>query len=208
VIIVEDQPGTREWLIDATSEVLASYKLYQAETCEQAMSVFSKYCIDLAIIDVNLPDGSGLALLKSLKYQQPNACFTMVITDSDSQKLFLFLQDRIESDLQVEDSKQKFARYLHRISNLEPPKSLIFDGITRGYLKKPPERNVETDMMLSNREQEVLMLIAKAFQRKEIAKLLSISPNTVACHVKNIYSKLGISSKAEAVMEALKRDLV
>ena len=75
-----------------------------------------------------------------------------------------------------------------------------------GYFHKQP--SFDNNVQLSERESEILKLIAKGLKRAEVAKQLNISLNTVAAHLKTVYRKLNINNRAEATMEAFRRGLI
>jgi len=208
VLIIEDHKETREWIASAVKEALIPTELFQAATCEQAQNIFTNQSIDLAIIDINLPDGSGIDLLKLIKHRQTQVYCVMATIYNDDEHIMLSLQAGAEGYLLKDQSKEQIIDNLRGILKDEPPISPVIAKKILRFFKQPLYEEEHEDTKLSDREQEVLLLIAKSYQRKEIASMLSISPNTVACHIKRIYSKLGINSRTEAVMHASKRGLI
>jgi len=210
VLIIENQNLTRKTLVNAVEVSLTSKIIYQASTIKQAEDLYARQNIDLVIINLNLPDGSGIHLLKYIKQSLPATFCVVISTYDDEKRICAALRAGAEGYLLQDHTQKEIEKYLSRILNNEPPLSpLVARTILQHIKQRPVEHShFESDKVLSEREREVLMLTAKSYQRKEIANFLKISPHTVATHIKNIYSKLGITSKAEAVLEASKRGLV
>lgn len=161
---------------------------------------------DIALVDLSLPDGSGIELIKYLKQYQAN-CYIVVITIfDDDDHLIQALEAGSDGYLLKDQSKEKLISALVGISVGEPPLSpLIARKLITMFNTREP---IPADCCLSEREQSVLTLIAKGNKRSDAAKQLNITENTVAAHIKSIYKKLNISSRAEATIEAGKLGLL
>jgi DNA-binding NarL/FixJ family response regulator len=164
---------------------------------------------DVLITDLGLPDGNGIELIRETARRHPGIDI-MVITVFGDQKHVL---DSIEAGATGYLLKGSLPdEFVSQIKQLVAGGSPISPQIARQLLKRfaanapPPPRlaaaAAEAECGLSPREAEVLSCIAKGFSFAEIARLLSVSPHTITAHVKKIYQKLAVHSRAEAVYEA------
>jgi len=222
VLVLEDFSDTRAWLCEVLHEAFNKIEIAEAATLQQARTLLKKLDFDLALIDISLPDGSGIDVIKDITQNTPSTYCVVATIFDDDQHLFSALQAGAHGYLLKEQPKQQFIKNLSGLLHGEPPLSPpIARKILRHFqtsgkmhaIEEMPTKHLSTakiqnDMLLSKREQEILTLVAKGFKRNEIAPMLGISPHTVASHLKTIYSKLNVNSRAEATMEALRMGLV
>ena len=206
VIVVEDQLSTRNWLVSSVKSALEPKAVFEASTCQRAKQIFLTQNIDLAIVDINLPDGSGLDLIADIKALYQTYCIVATIYN-DEKHVYKAIQAGVEGYLLKDHTNEEICGYLKGLLKDKPPISPEVSRAMFRFIKNIPIKDEEHEV-LSDREIEILTLLAKAYQRKEIANILSISHNTVSHHIKNIYIKIGITSKAEAVVEASRRGLI
>lgn len=211
ILLLEDFKETRTWLRDVLSQAFHKPQIHEAATIEQAKKLIAGNIFDLAIIDINLPDGSGIDFIKILSEECP-ATFCVVATIfNDDQHIFSALQAGAHGYLLKEQPKKELIASLSGLLHGQPPLS---PAIARRMLKhfqssSPINMSNENDpSLLSDREKEILTLVAKGYKRGDIADMLGIKPNTVASHVKTIYGKLNVCNRAEATVEALRMGLV
>ncbi len=212
VLLLEDFTDTRVWLCEVLHEAFSNIEITEAATVQQARILLDKQDFDLALIDLNLPDGSGIDVIKDISQKTPTTYCVVATIFDDDQHLFSALRAGAQGYLLKEQPKAQFIKNLSGLLHGEPPLS---PPIARKILRyfqsagQTPASAAKDDLVdLSKREQEILTLVAKGFKRNEIGSMLEISPHTVATHLKTIYSKLNVSSRAEATMEALRMGLV
>ncbi|MFN0186507.1 MAG: LuxR C-terminal-related transcriptional regulator [Aquabacterium sp.] len=183
----------------------------------------------LIMVDLELPDGNGMELLAELTQYPATKIVTTLYSDDDH--LFPALQCGADGYLLKEDRFEVLVEELQKIVRGQPPLSpaiarrllthfrdsprmgaapdsgltpLADAGVARPMLvEKPPEHD-----RLTPRESEVLTYLSKGFTIKEIASLMGIKWFTVNDHIKSIYKKLNVSSRAEAAVLATKQGLV
>ena len=185
----------------------------------------------LILVDLELPDGNGMELLAELAHYPATKIVTTLYSDDDH--LFPALQRGADGYLLKEDRFEVLVEELQKIVRGQPPLSPAIarrllthfrDGATadaatpdaglRGVTAGPaPQRPVPIDKPLDHerltpRETEVLTYLSKGFTIKEIASLMGIKWFTVNDHIKSIYKKLNVSSRAEAAVLASKQGLV
>jgi DNA-binding NarL/FixJ family response regulator len=157
-------------------------------------------------MDINLPRMSGIDCVRVLKGQLPNTQYVMLTVYEDADVIFksllagavgYLLKGRTGSGAQVLEAVRDAAR------GGSPLNSLIARKIVQ-YFHHQPSR-VGTEQPLSTREREVLELLSKGLPYKEIADLLGVNIETVRKHCHNIYEKLQVSSRTEAVVKFLGR---
>jgi DNA-binding NarL/FixJ family response regulator len=145
---------------------------------------------------------------------QPSALSVVVTIYDDDDHLFPALQAGAFGYLLKEQPQDTLITQLVRMTQGEPPLSPAIARRVLAYFAQAHQRRVqavqaiENEIALTERETDVLMRVSKGFTLPEISKQLGISRHTVADHVKAIYRKLGVSSRAEAALEAVRRGIV
>lgn len=225
VLIVEDDVPTRDFFADSVSRSNELRLVAAVGTFEEARALIddTSQGIDILLTDLALPDGNGLELIRLAARVQP-ACEALVISmfgDEDSVLSSVeagalgyihkdFTPDNIAltilemkagaSPISPMIARRVLAKYraMHQVDQ-QP----LAPTVGSAQLGAAPERS-----LLSVREQEVLDLIARGFSYAEISKLKSVSVHTVQSHIKNLYTKLAVHSKSEAVYEATRLGLL
>ncbi|WP_309045316.1 response regulator transcription factor [Marinobacter sediminicola] len=206
VLVIEDHEVTREWLVGLAQDVFPTSSIHQSGTLEQAYSWLSDNSAHLAIVDLSLPDGSGTDLLRHFKLHSPDTYLVVATIFDDDKHLFEALRAGANGYLLKDQSSKAIIDSLSGIAAGSPPLS---PAVSRRLLRQfqQPKDN-EGAVALSEREKEVLFLLAKGFGRSDIAEFLGVSVNTVASHIKAIYRKLNVSGRAEATLEAVRMGLI
>lgn len=206
-LLLEDFKDTRAWFKEILEEAFDGIEVIEAATIADAKKVMSDYKFDLALVDLNLPDGQGNEVLRELSEHSPNTVSVVATVFNDDQHIFSALKDGAQGYLLKDQGKDLILKKLKGILENEPPLS---PGIARRILghfqAQEPKQKIETG--LTAREEEILTLIGKGLNRPEISRMLNISPHTTAGYVKSIYRKLNISSRAEAAVEAARLGLI
>ncbi|MEZ5499980.1 MAG: response regulator transcription factor [Steroidobacteraceae bacterium] len=208
VMIVEDDVRFADRFRAALARSPVIQLLAIHASCAVAVEALRRQAPDILLVDLGLPDASGLEVIRECNRLHPQ-CDVMVITVfGDEQHVIAaieagatgyLLKDALPDDL------------ISQIVALRQGGSPISPLIARQLLRRarPAAANDPgTASLLSSREQRVLELIAKGYSFVEIARLLSISPHTVMTFVKRVYRKLQVNSKTEAVYEARKMGLL
>jgi DNA-binding NarL/FixJ family response regulator len=206
VLLLEDHTDTRIWLKDLLMEALDGITVLEAETIGEAKLILEGNIINLALLDINLPDGSGIDLARDITATSNDTYIVMTTIFDDDKHLFAALQAGAKGYLLKEQPRTQLIQHIQGILKGEPPLSPSIARRILTYFQDAPVQ--KSDSCLSKREEEVLTLAAKGYKTKEISKMLEISLNTTAGYLKSIYKKLNISSRAEATLEATKLGLV
>lgn len=173
----------------------------------EALELIERAPFDLALVDLGLGDGSGIEVIARLTVVQPGCIAVVASIYDDDDNLFRALQAGARGYLLKDHPRDWLARQLRGIADGHPPLS---PAIARRLLRhfRDDTAKADGDADLSPREREVLGRLAKGIRIADIAAELAISRHTVGDHVKNIYRKLNITSRAEAALRAKRLGLV
>jgi DNA-binding NarL/FixJ family response regulator len=207
VALVEDDDEARKRLV-ASIQSDPSLRLI-GEYCNgaEALAGLTKAAPDVFLVDLGLPDMHGLELVRRIAAKQP-ACDILVITIfGDEESVIGALEAGARGYLLKGALENDIASDIRHLRNGGSPLSPV---IARQVLKRlvPVPNPPAPDALLTPRESEILNAIARGFSYAETAGLLRISVQTVHSHLKNIYKKLAVHSKTEAVFEADRRRLL
>ena len=203
-LIVEDKTDMLAWLDDSAQEVFPGLACAKARNVAQALAHIEAATFDIALIDLGLPDASGLKVLEALR-PLPTLAIVVSVFDDDLH-LFPALRAGAQGYLLKDMPTEQFLRHLRGIVDGEPPLSPSIARRLLAWFEPPPSTGAE--YALTEREREVLTLVAKGLTLNQVADMLGISRHTTAGYVKTIYRKLNISSRAEAVAEASRLGLI
>ncbi len=205
-LILEDIPESQTWLAEAMGSAFPGIALHPAGSLAEARQWLSAHpAPGLAIIDLGVPDGSGVELIMELNRDAPQTlCIVASIYDSD-EHLFPALRAGARGYLLKDQPLAQIVELLKGIVEGRPPLSPAIARKLLGYFQ--PSREAAHER-LTERETEVLRCIAKGFTLVETASLLNISPHTASGYVKGIYRKINVSCRAEAALVARNMGLV
>ncbi len=215
-LIVEDVASAERWLQGVLQLAFVGIRTTHCPSCAHARDFIHANCTSLALLDINLPDGSGIDLISGIRQRCPDAYIVITTIFDDEEHILKALKAGAHGYLLKDLPDAIFIQKLRGILSGDPP---ISPSISRRILQyfsaanhngqaPPAETYKHASITLSPREQEVLTLVAKGLSRNEVADLLGLSGNTVARYIRDVYQKLDISSRAEAAVEACKRGLV
>jgi DNA-binding NarL/FixJ family response regulator len=204
ILLLEDLPEIRTWLKALVLQVFPGAQVSEASRVHDALGLVSAIPFQLALIDLGLPDGSGVDVVSALRESQPEAQSVVVTIHDDDEHLFPALQAGAFGYILKEQPRELIAEQLQRISSGEPPLSPSIARRVIAYFaaQEKPQADLMPHVQLTERESEVLLRVAKGFTLPEIGVQLNLSRHTIADYVKQIYRKLNVSSRAEAALEA------
>jgi len=204
ILLLEDLPEIRTWLKALVMQVFPAAQIVECARVHDALAQVSAQKFDLALIDLGLPDGTGVDVVTALRESQADALSVIVTIHDDDDHLFPALQAGAYGYILKEQSRELITEQLQRISQGEPPLSPSIARKVIAYFaaQAKPQANALPHVQLTERESEVLLRVAKGFTLPEIGVQLGLSRHTIADYVKQIYRKLNVSSRAEAALEA------
>ncbi|MEO9464849.1 response regulator transcription factor [Sulfitobacter pontiacus] len=200
ILIVEDIVETLRWLVEIVQSAYPAATICTANSVRTALSKLDGQ-IDLALIDLGLPDGSGLEILRGLNKASPSAIKVVTTVMGDDASIVSSLSAGADGYLLKETEAAVLSRQLTQLSMGLPAISpSVARRIMEHFRLTGPVASL--DGRLTERETEVLTLISKGLRNSEVASALNIAETTVAGYIKIVYRKLGISSRAEAAWHA------
>ncbi|MCF8198087.1 MAG: response regulator transcription factor [Sulfuritalea sp.] len=208
-LLVEDIPETRIWLGQLLRDAFAQIDIVEAASITVGMHACAAGNFDLAIVDLELPDGSGVAVIDALARRHKDICIIVATIYDDDAHIFPALQAGAQGYLLKDQPAAVLTRQLQGILDGSPPLSPAIARRLLGHFRMTGSETTETmETELTTREREVLKLIGQGRKTIDIAGVLGISHHTVSDHVKNIYRKLNISSRAQAATAASRLGLL
>ncbi|MBX3635325.1 MAG: response regulator transcription factor [Rubrivivax sp.] len=212
VLLLEDDPATRERLAGI---VAASPGLELAAAFGELRPALTWLAAheppQVLLVDLQLPDGSGVDLIRAARRIAPQAESMVISVFGDEAHVVTAIEAGATGYLLKDASADEIALAITRLLAGEAPiSSAIARHLLRRFRGAPAAAaaNAATDSPLTPREGEVLALIAKGLSYQRIAESLGMSPHTVTSHIKQIYRKLAVNSRGEAVFEALQMGLL
>ncbi|HLO92940.1 MAG TPA: response regulator transcription factor EmbR [Burkholderiaceae bacterium] len=205
ILLLEDLPEIRAWLRKLVLQVFPAAQISESARISDAIALVGAVKFDLALVDLGLPDGSGVDVVHKLRDVQPDAQSVVVTIHDDDEHLFPALQAGAFGYILKEQPREMITEQLQRISQGEPPlsPSIARKVIAHFNSQRRPQASPQLiEVSLTERESEVLLRVAKGFTLPEIGVQLGLSRHTIADYVKQIYRKLNVSSRAEAALEA------
>jgi len=210
IAIVEDDPAARKMLV-STLQADPDYVVV-AEFAEgkAAVSLIPKLIPDMVLVDLGLPDISGIEVIRTLKASTVDYDVLVVTTFGDERTVMSALEAGANGYLLKGTSLEELRRDVHSLRNGGSPLSPMVARQLLNRLKskngddKPPLGSAK----LTRRERDILEMIAKGFSYAETSKICGIASTTVHSHLKSIYRKLEVHSKTEAVHEARRLNLI
>lgn len=204
VAIVEDQRDIREGLKNLLNsqegyECVATY-----QNAEAALEDIAKRNPEVVLMDIGLPGMTGIECVRRLKQQYEHMEFIMLTVFADEERIFDALKAGACGYLEKNVFPTKLLSGIDEAKKGGAPLSPVIARKVIGSFYHVPNNGYD----LSAREKEVLQLLCKGMNYKQIGILLFISPNTVRFHLKNIYKKLHVNSKYEAVIKVNKEGIL
>ncbi len=199
VFSVDDHPLLREGIATLVNNQPDMVLVGEASTGAEAIQQFKQHMPDVTLLDLRLPDMSGIDVLIAIRSEFPEARIVMLTT--------------FEGDVEVQRALRAGARgYL--LKNMPPSELLdVIRQVHEGKKRIPPEIASQllehmSDEGLTEREAEVLREVADGNRNREIAERLFISEETVKVHIKHIMEKLGANDRTQAVAIGVRRGII
>jgi DNA-binding NarL/FixJ family response regulator len=218
LLVVENNRETRAWIAESLKSAFAGANVTAVGTFAEAQRLLfcrdnTRRDFDIALLDIALPDGNGIDLVRRMSIYLPGTMPIMLTSVDDDANLFDALSAGAMGYILKSAKAAHLIEQLKRIDHNEPPISSRIAHRILAYFRisNPAARSdigLAAATNLTNREIEVLRLLGKGLTSAEIAGILGFSQNTCATHIKAIYRKLNVSSRAEAAIEADRRGLV
>jgi DNA-binding NarL/FixJ family response regulator len=203
--IVEDHSEFRQSLVFLISSFTDYKVVWAMGSAQEALE--SQIPADIILLDINLPDLTGIEAIPFFKKKFPGQRIIMLTIQDDEESIISAIRAGADGYILKKTSPQKILEAIHQVyeggAALTP---MVAKHVLSMF--KPHETATESVTILTPREKEILNLITEGMTTVLIAETLFISAQTVRNHIKNIYEKLQVHSRAQAVAKALKENIV
>jgi len=208
ILIADDHPVVREGLISMIKREPDFKVVGEAANGIEAVNKTKELKPDVVLMDLRMPELDGVEAIRQISATVPGTRFIILTTYSDDEFIFKGIEVGARAYLLKDAPREdlfKAIRAVHRGESLIQPvvASKVLDRFAE--LSRQAQAPAE---VLSEREIEVLALMAKGDANKEIAAQLHITDSTVKTHISSIFQKLNAKDRTEAVMQAIKRGII
>ena len=211
VVIVEDDNVTRKYLTAAIQSEPVLQLVAAFNSVQPALAWLLSTPIDLLLTDLGPPDGSGVDVIRACVDRWPNCGILLITMSSDEDSVLACIEAGAAGYVLKDAGRLDIVRALMDLHSGGSPISPLIARKVLGRMRdampaaSAPASNAHGRSLLTRREAAILNLIARGDSYGEVARTLSVSVGTVQTHVKNIYGKLSVHSRGEAVFEAQRR---
>jgi NarL family two-component system response regulator LiaR len=208
VLIADDHPLVREALRQALDSEEDMEIVAEASDGEEAVKLASELRPDVAVMDIVMPKLNGIGATRKIKEIAPDIAI-LILTAYDDDEYVLGLLDAGAAGYLLKSARGRdLAGAIRAIKSGE---SVLHPKIIAKLLKRAmvaPVEEHKSSEILSERESEILKLVAMGMSNKEIAEKLFLSERTIKAHLTNIFNKLNVASRSEAIVKGLQWRLV
>lgn len=198
IAIIEDDDKVRHYLAEEIHLAIDVAELRSFKDAETALKELAANPCDIALFDIQLPGMNGIECIRRLKMLHPKMQMMVLTVHDNNEHIFDALKAGATSYLLKTTPPNKIIEAIQDVNNGGSPiSSQIARKVIEAFSMK--EKTNECFQDLSRREQEILEQLSKGFRYKEIADKLFVSVETVRTHVRNIYEKLQVNSRIEAL---------
>jgi DNA-binding NarL/FixJ family response regulator len=207
VLIVDDHPVVREGLSAMLSKEHDIQVVGEAENGTAAIKKAKELQPDIVLMDLGMPEVDGVEAMCQIRAENPDIKFIVLTTYDDDEYIFKSIEAGARAYLLKDAPREELFKAVRAVYKGE---SLIQPAVASRVLDRFAvlSRQVQASEGLSERELEVLKLMAKGAANKEIAANLCISESTVKTHIQTIFQKLEAGDRTEAVTLALKKGII
>lgn len=198
IAIVEDDEKVRHYLAGQVMQLMPVNDLRLYKDAETALQELTAKPAQIGLFDVNLPGMNGIACIQRLKIIHPKMQMMILTVYDNADTIFSALQAGATSYLLKSTPPEKVVEAIQEVHNGGSP---ISSQIARKVIEAfaANKKGNRFFQELSRREQEILEFLSRGYRYKEIADQLFLSIDTVRTHIRNIYEKLQVNSRAEAL---------
>jgi len=207
LILVEDDPDVAEKLAETIGSAPHLELLGSSATLNGGLDQLRKHNPDVMLTDLGLPDGSGIDLIQAIQNDRLDTQAIVLTGFQDENLVFSAIKAGAKGYILKSDESQNIIASIDSMLKGGAPISpIIAKLLLKQFDLSEEKKNVPE--LLTERQRKILKLIGQGFSSREISEKLSISYYTVTTHIKNIYEKLQVNSRTEALHEAIKMGLI
>jgi DNA-binding NarL/FixJ family response regulator len=207
VVIADDHPVVREGLAAMLNKQADFSVVGEAENGRDAIEKARELHPDVILMDLRMPEVDGVEAMRQIGRESPGTRFIVLTTYDNDEFIFKGIEAGARAYMLKDSPRDELFRAIRAVHRGE---SLIQPAVAGKVLDRFAElsRQVQVPEALSEREIEVVRLMAEGSANKEIAASLSISESTVKTHIQTIFQKLGVGDRTEAVTQALRKGII
>ncbi len=210
ILIVDDHTVVRDGLSSMLGRQDDFMVVGQAENGKVAVEKFGELQPDVVLMDLRMPEMNGVEAMRHIKGEVPDARFIVLTTFDTDEYIFDAIEAGAKGYLLKDASREDL---FHAVRAVHRGESLIEPGVAARVLDRLAQLSRQASQpspaeILSGREIEVLQQMAQGSANKQIAASLSISESTVKTHIANIFQKLDVNHRTEAVTHALQIGII
>ena len=208
VTLVEDDKDVRDRLAALITEHERFELLNACGTMTAGLSALSQHKPDVLLTDLNLPDGSGIDIIKAIEQQRLD-CDAMVISGfQDENLVFKALEAGAKAYILKHDKSQIITDAILAMLDGGAPMSPVIARLMLLKFHHVQAQTIPLPEALTERQAKILKLLSQGFSAREVSEKLGITYYTVTTHIKNIYNKLQVNSRSEAIYQAIQQGLL
>lgn len=209
VALLEDDRDTRVYFEECIAAHAQLTLAASFETLREARAWFADHRADVLLTDLALPDGHGISLIRDLA-AGPDPCDILVVSIfGDEDTVIACVEAGAVGYIHKDSKPQDVAQIIIDVKRGASPISpMIARKLLQRLRQHPAAAPDRQAALLSPRETDVLELIARGYAYAEIARLQGVTMHTIQSHIKNLYAKLAVHSRSEAVFEATRMGLL
>ncbi|MGI6605177.1 MAG: response regulator transcription factor [Firmicutes bacterium] len=213
LIIADDHALLREGIRKILSLEPDMVVVGEAEDGDQVVQLARETAVDIILMDINMPNTDGIRATQIIKAEKPGTKIIALTIHDQEDYLFALIKSGISGYVLKDVRPQELIKTIRSVAEgagFLPPSltPTVFREFNRLAAAKSQEAAAPSDFDLTDRELEVLQQVSQGLSNKEIADKLFISEKTVRNHLTNIFQKLGVSDRTQAVLFAIKHKLV
>ena len=211
IILTDDHQIVRDGIKAMLSDVAGIQIIAQAESGKQLFELLKTTKADVIVLDIELPDMSGIDICRQLVASYPNTRVLILSMYTDEEFIFKAISEGAKGYLPKNTSREELVEAIRTVADNREYFSPVISAIMlKSYIQKAKSKNTDARDLteLSKREIEILRMLAEGYPNTEIAEKLFISIRTVESHKSHIMQKLMIHTNVELVKFAIRNKLI
>jgi two-component system, NarL family, nitrate/nitrite response regulator NarL len=205
VVVVDDHPFFRDGVARGLTQSGRIRVLGEAEDGRQALEVIAREQPEVALVDYQMPDMDGIAVVRALKRDDSPTRVLLLSALTDSAIVFQALEEGASGYLAKDSSRAEIVDAVIRVARGD---TVVPPSLTVGLVEQIRLRSQPDALVLSERERQIVQGFARGLSIPQLAGELFIGTSTVKTYAQRLYEKLGVSDRAAAVAEAMRRGLL
>jgi DNA-binding NarL/FixJ family response regulator len=202
VLVVDDHELIRQGLVGAFAREPGMTVVGDAANVTQALKSYEEHSPDVVVTDLQLPDGTGLDIIRSIRRTNQQAGLVVVTMHSGDEQIFAAMEAGASAFVGKDAPSAEVVKAARHA--VVSPRSFLCAGLVQAMMRRASAESTR----LSDREHQVLVLLADGLGAGQIAQKLYLSESTAKSHIARIYQKLGASNRAQALVTAMRIGLL